>query len=191
MSEFIQKNKLFILVILGALMIILIFNFVLRPEISNYFKDINKLNQSQNELSSLNGKITGMNKNRSKILKLQKQLNQVNNLIPQTINEADLIVQITEAAQALGVSISTLSFSDSAASVTNRRAGQKQTNIADSKLFNKIDISISATGSYQSIESLLKRLTNLDRIVIINSVNFTPSETSNGASITLSTYYSK
>lgn len=185
MDKILIKNKVYILMIAGILVVIGLIWYLVLPKYRLLQTTKTTYNQKVNELLELNKKSQHLSQKSAEIKKLAGQIEELDNLIPSGINEADLIVELTSLADQSGVTVLNYSF-NSDTQKTKKSSSEK---VVKKSAFTKIPIPLQVTGSYSAIENYLNRLLNLERIFSIESISFsTGDDEQSSASITAVTY---
>lgn len=184
MDKILIKNKVYIFLVTNILVVIGLIWYLILPKYHILETTKTIYNQKVKELLELNNKNQLLLTKSAEIKKLTEQIEKLDNLVPSSINEADLIVELTSLADQSGVTVLNYSF-NSDTQKTKRSSGKQS---VEKSAFTKIPIPLQVTGSYPAIESYISRLLNLERIFSIESISFSTDESQSSASITAITY---
>ncbi len=119
----------------------------------------------------------------------QSDVDRLNKLIPDTIDNVKLIIDIKNIALQSGMLLKSINVSDTKDAVD--QSGNPTSNNPFG--IQSVDLSFVVTSSYPNFVLFLQRLEQSLRLVDVRSVSFTPTDTSNvyDFSVTLRTYWLK
>lgn len=153
--------------------------FFLRFAILPTFETIGSLSKEIKDYQTIIGKLT------NKIYNLEmaeanyslaiNDLESVDRVLPQTAEAERLAWQIQWVAQQEGVKIVSGSFGE-----FNLISPKISTDL------NKLETSLSISGSYQQIKAFLQKLTNIDRLLTIEEISFNKQDFQGEGKLTVS-----
>lgn len=191
-SIYFQKNKFTIILLSGILLTAMLAYFILWPA-------LNQLQTARADYLAKNKKLTDLiqvstaiEQKKSEFNLAKQQLDQLSRLVPISLSEDDLIAQISGAASESGVKLATLSFAEATKKTTSKtKANPSLTKAAPSSKLSEVNIPISIDGDYLAIEVFLNRIVKINRLLSIQSITFTPAESSYRATINAKGYINK
>jgi Tfp pilus assembly protein PilO len=147
--------------------------FAIRPTISTILKLRKEIDDSQFVLNQLENKIKNLSALRKQYSNLQEDLSITTNAITVQPDAQILLAQIQAIAQNSNISIKSLQ---------NLEVEIERNDGSPGKDYYSYAFSASGEGSFENISKFMKTLTNMERIVNIDSFSINNSSNQNGDS---------
>ena len=183
-----MKNITSILLIIAAIGIFFFYSkpkyeaaAVRRAELKTYQDTLKKVEELEEEIARIETKIEAID---------PEERERLEKLIPVTINNVNLIIDINNIASNFGLAIRDIDIEEA-----EEEEGDERTPVArqrDNAPYNSIDLSFTVTSSYANFVDFINDLEKSLRIVDITKITFTPGDSSNyNFKVTLRTYWLK
>ena len=172
MKNLSTRQKIYSVTALVALIVVLVFYFLLWKPTSNKISTENSaLAQAQQQLTSLNGQISSLKAFQAELPAAQAEANRLTSAVPVTPELPNFILELNSISQKSGISFISISPAQAiAASV----GGTATTTAANSNLY-QVEVGLQIGGGYFQVLDFINRLDHLPRLVMVNSVNLTSS----------------
>lgn len=189
MNKFLEKNRLYLIIFVGIILVFIVIKYFTLPKYQAYTSTINEYKKEQVALADLKNKVEQINKNQEKITNITNQLNQLENLTPEGLNEADLFVQLSSVATEAGVVVNSYTLTgDSDTESTSSTKSSKPSKPSASTSLKEFSLPLNIVGSMSGIENYLNRIVRINRLISIESITLAGGTDSNSASASLTVY---
>ena len=168
----------------AALLIVAVFYFLLwKPTSNKISTESSALAQAQQQLTTLNGQVSSLKSFQQQLPAAQAEANRLTSAVPTTPELSNFILALNSISQKSGISFISISPAQAiAASVGSSTA----TTTANPNLY-QVQVGLQVGGGYFQVLDFINRLDHLPRLVIVNSINLTSSNSTNAAQSSTST----
>ncbi len=164
-----EKNQQYFYIILTIGASIFFALFAINPTVSTIFKLRKEINDSRFVETRLKEKIASLSNLSEEYLQIQKDIPTILDAIPEDPKPPVLVAQIQSLAQESNVDITKLEIST---------IGLSNSNTKDNKSA-KFSFQLTAVSNYESINKFITELTNMQRVISIDSISITKAQAEN------------
>lgn len=148
--------------------------FAIQPTVSTILKLQKEISDNQTVLDQMDTKLKNLTELRKQYFNLQNDLPIITSAITTQPDVSMLFAQIQSIAQTSGITINKLQ---------NFEVEVLRSNINTTKDYYSYSFTTAGTGSFTSISNFVQALTNMERIVNIDSFSISNNSSQNGGSL--------
>lgn len=132
----------------------------LQGQISSYDETLSQVDQLQTELNNQLEKRDSIS---------NQQLQQLNRLLPETVDTVRFLIELDQIAAQHGMSVDDVSFSGA----PTRFGGSGGNNSGAASGYNSLEASFSVSGSYTDVQNLMRDIERSSRLLDITNFSLT------------------